>query len=73
MFQRAGKTHKAKATDDRENVNLMSLIRFCKEANKDLNAAGDHDAALRFEILYEYLLNDFKGGYLEYKSKALGL
>lgn len=73
MFQRAGKTHKAKASDNHESVNFMSLVRFCKEAQKDLTAAGDHDAALRFEILYEYLLNDFKGGYLEYKSKALGL
>lgn len=73
MFQRKAKTHKAAMSDSGEAVNLTSLIRFCKQAATDLKAAGDDDAALRFEILYEYLLNDFRGGYLEYKSKALGL
>lgn len=73
MNQRPGKKHKAALSDGGEAVNLTSLIRFCKQATADLKSAGDEDAALRFEILYEYLLNDFRGGYLHYESKALGL
>lgn len=71
-MQRPGKKHKA-ALSDYDNVNLTSLIRFCKAAQADLEKAGDTDAALRFEIFGEYLLNDFKGGFLKYNSKALGL
>lgn len=58
---------------DPDAVNFRSLIEFVKQAQIDLEAAGDNDAALRFEILLEYLLNDFKGGYLKYNSRALGL
>ncbi len=58
---------------DPDAVNFKSLIEFIKQAQADLEAAGDEDAALRFEILLEYLLNDFKGGYLKYNSRALGL
>jgi len=58
---------------DPNAVNFRSLIEFVKSAIIDLKESGDEDAALRFEILYEYLLNDFKGGYLKYTSKALGL
>ena len=72
MNQRPAKKHKAALTDY-ENVSLTSLIRFCKAAQKDLQDSGEEDAALRFEILGEYLLNDFKGGFLKYESKALGL
>ena len=58
---------------DPDSVNFRSLIEFVRQAQIDLEAVGDNDAALRFEILLEYLLNDFKGGYLKYNSKALGL
>jgi len=58
---------------DPDAVNFRSLIEFVKQAQVDLEAAGDEDAALRFEIFYEYLINDFRGGYLKYSSKALGL
>lgn len=58
---------------DGDAVNFRSLIEFVKNAQRDLKEAGDNDAALRFEIFHEYLLNDFKGGYLKYTSKALGL
>ena len=58
---------------DADAVNFKSLIDFIKKAIIDLEAAGDSDAALRFEIFYDYLTNDFRGGYLNYTSKALGL
>lgn len=72
MNQRKGKTHKA-ALGDGEKVGLGALITFLKEAERDLVKAGDDDAALRFEIFREYLMNDFRGGFLKYQSKAIGL
>ncbi len=56
-----------------DNVNFHSLLEFMKSAIHDLTQAGDENAAIRFEILYEYLKNDFKGGYLKYNSRVLGL
>jgi hypothetical protein len=58
---------------DPDAVNLRSLINFTKQASVELEAAGDSDAALRFEIFHDYLLNDFKGGFLKFNTKALGL
>jgi len=58
---------------DPDAVNFRSLTEFVKQAQIDLEAAGDESSALRFEILFEYLTNDFRGGYLKYTSKALGL
>ena len=58
---------------DPDAVNFRSLLEFVKQAQVDLEVAGDNDAALRFEILHDYLLNNFRGGYLKYTSKALGL
>lgn len=58
---------------DPDAVNFRSLVEFCKQAKIDLEAVGDSDAALRFEIFCDYLINDFKGGYLKYNSRALGL
>lgn len=72
MNQRAGKTHGAGAYDA-ENVSLGSLIRFIREAKEDLEKAGEEQASLRFEILEEWLVHDFKGKGLKYTSKALGL
>lgn len=62
-----------KQASDPNAVNFRSLIEFVKNAQRDLKEAGDNDAALRFEIFGEYLINDFRGGYLKYTSKALGL
>lgn len=70
--QRAGKTHAAGAYDG-ENVSLGSLIKFVRAAKEDLLEAGDGDAAVRFEILEDWLREDFKGGPLKYTQKAIGL
>jgi hypothetical protein len=69
--QRAGKTHAATLRDN-DTITLRALVQFCDAARKDLYKAGDQDAALRFEILTEYLRNDFKGGFT-YNSKMIGL
>ncbi len=72
MNQRAGKTHAAGAYD-LENVSLGSLIKFVRAAKEDLLDAGDQDAAIRFEILEDWLRDDFKGGPLKYTQKSIGL
>jgi len=71
MNQRAGKTHAA-GLNDGDRVPLASIIKFCKEAKTDLENNGDEDAALRFEILADYLLNDYRGSF-KYQSKMIGL
>ena len=73
MNQRPGKKKAMTLHDHDDKISLMSLIRFCNDAAKDLRDSSDNDAALRFEILSEYLTHDFKGGYLKYTHKALGL
>ena len=72
MNQRAGKTHAA-GLHDGDKVSLGSLIKFVKAAGYDLRNNGEEDAAIRFEILEDWLREDFKGGPLKYTSKALGL
>ena len=71
-MQRPGKTHAAGAYDA-ENVSLGSLIKFVRAAKEDLLDAGDQDSAVRFEILDDWLRDDFKGGPLKYTQKAIGL
>jgi hypothetical protein len=71
-MQRPGKTHAAGAYDA-ENVSLGSLIKFVRAAKEDLLDAGDQDSAVRFEILEDWLREDFKGGPLKYTQKAIGL
>ena len=71
MFQRAGRKTAAALNPDK--VSLMSLVTFCDKAREDLERAGDEDSALRFELLAEYLRNDFRGGSLIYNSRILGL
>jgi hypothetical protein len=71
MNQRKGKMHKA-ALSDSEKVNYRDLVEFVDMARKDLEAEGEGDAALRFEIFGEWLRNDFKGR-LKYESKIIGL
>jgi len=70
--QRAGKTHAA-ALVDSDKVSLTSLIKFLKEAKNDLEKCGDQDAAIRFEILADYLVEDYRGGGFKYFSKMIGL
>ena len=71
MNQRAGKTHKA-ALGDVEKIRYSDLVEFCKRARVDLESEGDSDAALRFEILEDWLRNDFRGNF-KYDAKMIGL
>ena len=71
MFQRNAKTHKA-ALSDQDKISYKSLVEFCKKARIDLENAGEEDSALRFEVLEEWLRNDFKGSFV-YSSKMIGL
>ena len=71
MNQRPGKSHKAALTDF-DKISLGSLVDFCKKAKVDLEKNGEEDSALRFEILEDWLRNDFKGRF-SYDSKMIGL
>lgn len=71
MNQRPGKTHKA-ALSDSEKIRYTDLVDFCKKARNDLESEGESDAALRFEILEDWLRNDFKGQF-KYSPKMIGL
>jgi hypothetical protein len=71
MFQRNAKTHKA-ALSDSDKISYKSLVEFCKKARIDLENAGEEDSALRFEVLEDWLRNDFKGSFI-YSSKMIGL
>lgn len=71
MNQRPGKTHAA-GLHDNDKVSLGALVKFVRAAKEDLLDAGD-DAAVRFEILEDWLREDFKGGTLKYTPKAIGL
>lgn len=72
MNQRPGKTHAA-ALRDGDRIALRDLVDFLKEARVELFAAGDDDAALRFELFEDYLRTNFTGGKLKYKPGILGL
>lgn len=71
MNQRKGKTHSAALGED-DKVRLGDLIKFVKAAKEDLEKVGEEDSALRFEILEDWLRNDFRGR-LAYSSKVIGL
>jgi len=70
--QRAGKTHSAALVDGGDKVTLQALINFCKEARGDLIKEGEEESAIRFEILEEWLRNDFRGSF-KYHSRMIGL
>lgn len=72
-MQRAGKKKPMTIRDDSDQLSKMSLIRFLNEAIKELNSVGDEDAALRFENFRDYMLNDFRGAYLTYNHRILGI
>lgn len=71
MNQRPGKTHAASLRDN-DGITLRALVNFCESAKKDLEKEGDEDAALRFEILADYLRSEHRGG-LNYHPKMIGL
>lgn len=71
-MQRSANKHAAGASDDR--VSLSSLVKYLKEAHAALESADDEDAALRFELLIDYLTSEYspsKG--LKFETKHLGL
>ena len=70
--QRPGKYHKASGADSGIHINAFALIKFCKEAQEVLQKRGEEDSALRFEILGDYLREDYKGGQIN-TGRALGL
>lgn len=74
MYQRRGKKKPAAfLRDDSDSLSKLSLIRFLDRAIRELQSSGDEDAALRFENFRDYMLNDFRGCYLEYNHRILGL
>ncbi len=74
MNQRSGKTHSAAATDGRQNVDLMSLIKFAQSASQALKDSGEEDAAHYFEMFEEYLRLDVANGKpFVFTNKSLGL
>lgn len=74
MNQRAGKTHGAAATDNRQSVDLMSLIKFVSTASVALAESGEEDAAHYFGMFEEYLREDVANGKpFGFTYKALGL
>ena len=72
MFQRKANMKPA-ALGHGDRISLSDLIKFCQNASIDLGKNGDEDASVRFEILADYLRNDFRGGKLTYDSTILGL
>jgi len=73
MMQRPGKMKPATLRDPSDQISLVSLIRFLDKAEKELRDSGEQESADRFEIFRQYLLEDFRGSYLEYKHRAIGL
>lgn len=74
MNQRAGKTHAAAMTDDGGSIPLGALIKFIREAQRNLGDCGEPDAELRFEIFGDFLEQDVANGTpFKFTTKALGL
>lgn len=74
MNQRRGKTHLGALSDDGGSVPLGGLIKFCIQAQHALEEEGEDDAALRFEIMADWLQKDVvNGAPFTFSTKALGL
>jgi hypothetical protein len=74
MNQRPGKTHSAAATDGRQNVDLMSLIKYAQAASAALKQEGEEDASHYFEMFEEFLRKDVANGKpFGFTYKSLGL
>lgn len=58
MQQRQGKSHAASGFDGGQTVSLQGLIRTIRDAQTALEAEGEEDSALRFEIFGDYLEQD---------------
>jgi hypothetical protein len=53
-MQRAGKTHKAAASDGLQDMRLKNFFRECKNILKN---ADEHDSAFYFEQLEEHMMS----------------
>lgn len=72
--QRAGKTYNAAANDQRQSVDLGSLIKFVQSASVALMESGEADAAHYFDMFEDYLREDVANGKpFGFTYKALGL
>ena len=55
-------------------ISHLHLIKFMEECQRQLTLKGEPDSAFRFEMVAEYLRQDFKPGTpLQYTPMALGL
>lgn len=55
-------------------IKVSKLYKFIREAQDALEKAGDHEASLRFEILGDWLAEDYKpSNSFEFTTRALGL
>jgi len=55
-------------------ISHLHLIKFMEECQRQLILKGEPDSAFRFEMVAEYLRQDFKpGSPLQYTPMALGL
>ena len=55
-------------------ISHLHLIKFMEECQHQLTLKGEPDSAFRFEMVAEYLRQDFKPGTpLQYTPMALGL
>lgn len=57
-----------------DHVKLSSLVKYLRACQQALETEGEPDSALRFELLVDYLSNEYspKDG-LSFKTKHLGL
>lgn len=69
-----GWQQKRPTLSDGTGVNLRSVLAYCKSAVVALEDIGEEDAALRFEMLAEYLQKDVANGKpFAFSHKSLGL
>lgn len=55
-------------------ISHLHLIKFIEECQHQLTLKGEPDSAFRFEMVADYLKNDFKpGSPLYYNPMVLGL
>ena len=73
MFQRKANMKPA-SLSDRYSIDAGDLIKFCEQAMVSLESRDLSDEAFRFEMLAEYLRNDYKPGQsLKFSGRAIGL
>lgn len=58
---------------DSFNISLRALIQYAKDATSALEAEGDNDAALRWELFTEYLQKDVATGKKQFRFESVQL